>query len=108
MTTDSIMAQMRTPWAMSPREIVYSYMFLVSVHAQKVLQYLEADAKAAELEGQYLSEDMTSAKAKTMVKTTPQGKESARLKGEIGAIQQMIQALKRAQAFYSDEAHNLL
>jgi hypothetical protein len=104
MTIDSIAANMREPWKMPPAQIVQSYMFLSSIFGQKTLEFIEADAKAGEVEAKYLSEDMTSAKAKTLLKASPEGKNASRLRGELKAIEEMTKALKRAQQYYSEEA----
>lgn len=103
-TIDSISASMREPWKMTPPVIVKSYMYLSSMFGQRTLEFIEADAKAAEFEAKLLSEDMTSAKAKTLLKASQEGREANRLRGELKAIEEMIKALKRAQQYFSEEA----
>ena len=107
MTFHSILKRMSTPWVMMPREVVQSYMYLVSVHSQKTMEFLETDAKAAGYETKLL-ETMTSAKARTLLRASDEGKTAAMLKGELSALQEAIRALKRAQAYYADEARNLV
>jgi len=108
MTIEGIMERMSTPWVMTPKEIVHSYMFLVSAHSRRTLEYLAADLKASQLEKKYLDEGMTSSKAKTVVKASSEGYEAVRLKAEIATLQEMIRALKRSQQYFADEARNLV
>lgn len=106
MSFESIQERMRTPWSLSPREIVESYLYLVSVYGQKTLEFVNADGRCASLEGEYLRQDMTSAKAKALVRLTESGQSVSRLKAELAVIQETIRALKRAQQYMSEESRH--
>jgi len=105
MTIDTISARMLEPWKMNPSEVVKSYMFLSSMFGQRTLEWIAADSEAAKFEAGLLSEDMTSAKAHTLLRASDVGRDAMRLKGELKAIEEMIKALKRAQQYYSDERY---
>ena len=107
MTFASIRERMMTPWAMTIKEIVHSYMYLVSVYGQKTLEHCEASILAATLEGQKLTEGMTATKAKALTKMSNEGQRLTILAGELKVIEEMIRALKKAQNYQStDEHHN--
>ena len=91
-----------------PREVMEAYMYLAALRAEKTLELAEAEVEAAKMEAEYISQDMSSAAAKTLTRASDVGLKALKLRAGVSGLEEMIKALKRAQQFHSDEARNLI
>lgn len=105
-SVEQIIQAMKTPENLSPRLVRDAYVFLSAVYAEKHVQLSAKLAVMASKEAELVTAATTSAKARQLVKGSPDGVEAIRLTGDINALEQLINALKRAQAFAQTEASN--
>lgn len=107
-TLEAILERLKTPSVLTPREVTESYMFLSQLYANYCAQLADAMAESAILEGRYVYDGETSAKARALTDGREEGQKVIKLKGRVKGLEEIIKSLKKAQQFMSDEARNLL
>lgn len=106
MELEEIRASLRTPEALTPRDVVNMTLYLSSIYGTLTESLLKATAEANEEEARLLSDpDMTSSRAKVMASASEPGKAKMIYTGRLKSIEQMIQALKKAQAYFSENKY---
>lgn len=105
---ESIMERMKNPAMMRPAEVTQSYMFLAQLYAHYSVELCDVDAAVAAEEGKMLQDDpeLSSAKAKQIVRGSVDGLKEIKLRGRLKAIEELIKALKRAQRYQEFEITN--
>src|ERR1041385_8154805 len=103
MSFQSIQERMLTPWGMTPDEVCQSYVYLVSVYGQKVLEHCDTSILVAIEESSLLANGATAAKAKAVTMAGVNGQRLTFLTGELKVITEMIRALKKFQNHLADD-----
>ena len=105
-TKEQVLESMKRPDLLTPRTVFESYAFLSALYAEIHVKLSLLKAQMAGMEVDALGMDMTSAKAKQLVRGGIVGQEAIKLEAELAGIEAMIQALKKAQAYFSEESRN--
>lgn len=106
MDIQEITQSLRTPEALTPRDVMDMTLFLSSEYARITELYLEATGFVCEEETRLLTDpDMTSAKAKVMASSCPAGIAKMKHGGRLKAIEVMVQALKKSTQYFSENKY---
>ena len=101
-----IQESLKSPEALTPRDVVNMTLYLSSEYGRITEAFLTATGEASTIEADLLmQEDMTSAKAKVLTAASDAGKRRMNFGGQLKAIEQMIQALKKTQAYFSEHKY---
>lgn len=109
LTIEGIIDHMKRPHELTPENIVHYYSYLTSLYAQYSVEMCDAMAETAKKESALLTDnDMTSAKAKQIVRGSDEGARVIKLGGRIKGIEELIRSLKSAQKYFIEDARNTI
>lgn len=107
MELEKISLALKTPEALTPRDVVNMTLILSSEFGRLTEAFLQATGDASTIEADLLMQpEMTSAKAKVLTAASDAGKRRMIFGGRLKAIEQTIQALKKTQAYFSENKYN--
>lgn len=106
-TTEGILEAMKNPELLTPRTVFESYAFLASTLSDEQMQLAELEGRLAKMEADYIGEGRTSAAAIALTRGSEMGVEARKLRAIVTGHTECIRALKKAQAYFSDEAKSL-
>ena len=103
----AIIASLKKPEVLTPRQ-VSEFSLILSAYWADVQQEMAAhEAKTALLKAQGVEAGESAAKATIKAHGSISGQALIHLRGDAKGLEEVIKACKKAQAFYSDEAHGL-
>jgi hypothetical protein len=108
LTIEKILTAMLEPSKLTPRQVTEFYIYLGAIFAEKHVKHAETQIERSRVESVHVAEDMPHNQAKALAMASEAGEREIRLKAELTGIIEAMRALKKAQAFFSDEARNLL
>lgn len=97
---------LKQPDLLTPLLVVQSYAVLSALYAEQHVKLSECAAQLARMESEMVLNEMTSAAAKQIARGSNVGQEAIRIKADLEGLEQMINSLKKIQAYYTEESRN--
>lgn len=101
-----IQEKLRTPEELLPAQIKDFYLYLSELYSRKQIEASESRASVIRTQVEFLEKGMSNTEAKTRAMASMDGQNLIKLEAGLKGTMEEINALKRAQKYYEDNARN--